>query len=156
MHGRHPGQISEPFLLTLGGEALDGFEIGAAGIRVGVCGNSEVLVSANPTFEEVRQVYPLRMTDLQRSHEEGFVRAFIEKSKQDRCISFLASPKHRRKFTVELGHFKGLDDRFSQPILPKTAHTVIETLPTAEEQGCWTICLDHFGACELGRSRTRT
>jgi hypothetical protein len=66
------------------------------------------------------------MTDLQRSHEEGFVRAFIEKSKQDRCISFLTSAKHRQKFTRELAHFKGLDERFSQPIPAKTAHTVKE------------------------------
>ena len=35
------------------------------------------------------------MIDLQRSHEEGFVRAFIEKSKQDLCISFLTSAKLR-------------------------------------------------------------
>jgi hypothetical protein len=64
------------------------------------------------------------MTDLQRSHEEAFVRSFIEKNKQDRCISFLASAQHRRKFTIELAHFKGLDERFSKPISPKTAHTV--------------------------------
>src|SRR5947209_1082028 len=82
------------------------------------------VLSDNPTFEEDREVYPFSMTDLQRSHEEGFVRAFIEKSKQDRCISFLTSAKHRRKFTGELAHFKGLDERFSQPVPAKTAHTV--------------------------------
>ena len=93
------------------------------------------MIAANPTLGEVRQVYPLRVTDLQRSHEEGLVRAFIEKSKQDRCISFLASPKHRRKFTVELAHFKGLDDRFSQPILPRTAHTVMEICQLLRSRG---------------------
>lgn len=33
-HRRHPGQISEAFLLTPGGESLDGFKVGAAGVRV--------------------------------------------------------------------------------------------------------------------------
>ena len=75
------------------------------------------------------------MTDLQRSHEEGFVRAFIEKSKQDRCISFLTSAKHRRKFTIELAHFKGLDERFSLPIPSKTAHTVKEICQLLRSKG---------------------
>src|ERR1700712_3818975 len=75
------------------------------------------------------------MTDLQRSHEEGFVRAFIEKSKQDRCIAFLTSAKHRRKFTVELAHFKGLDERFSQPIPSKTAHTAKEICQLLRSKG---------------------
>ncbi|MDQ2832683.1 MAG: hypothetical protein M3Y50_02860 [Acidobacteriota bacterium] len=75
------------------------------------------------------------MTDLQRCHEEGFVGAFIEKNKQDRSISFLASAKHRRKFTVELAHFKGLDERFSQPIPPKTAHMVKEICQLLKSRG---------------------
>jgi hypothetical protein len=75
------------------------------------------------------------MTDLQRSHEEGFVRAFIEKSKQDRCISFLASTKHRRKFTIGLAHFKGLDERFAQPIPPRTAHTVKDICQLLRSKG---------------------
>lgn len=75
------------------------------------------------------------MTDLQRSHEEGFVRAFIDRSKQDRCISFLGSAKHRRKFTVELSHFKWLDERFSYPLPPKTAHTVKEICHLLRSKG---------------------
>jgi hypothetical protein len=75
------------------------------------------------------------MTDLQRNHEEGFVRAFVEKSKQDRFISLLTSAKHRRKFTVELAHFKGLDERFALPIPPKTAHTVKEICQLLRSKG---------------------
>jgi hypothetical protein len=87
------------------------------------------------TLQVDRGVYAFFMTDLQRGHEEGFVMAFIEKNKQDRCISFLASAKHRRKFTVELAHFKGLDERFSQPISPKIAHTVSEICQLLRSKG---------------------
>ena len=97
----------------------------------------------------------LPMTDLQRSHEEGFVLAFIEKSKQDRSIAFLTSAKHRRKFTVELAHFKGLDERFSQPIPPKTAHTVKEICQLLRSKGAgqtvWIISeLSSLDGHELG------
>jgi hypothetical protein len=36
VHRRHPGQVPHAFLLTPGGESLDGFEVGAAGVRVAV------------------------------------------------------------------------------------------------------------------------
>ena len=95
------------------------------------------------------------MTDLQRIHEEGFVRAFIEKSKQDRYLSFLTSAKHRRKFTVELAHFKGLDERFSLPIPPKAAHTVKEICQLLRSKGAeqtvWIISeLASLDGLELG------
>ena len=50
-------------------------------------------------------------------------------------MSFLASAKHRRKFTVELAHFKGLDERFSQSIPPKSAHTVKEICQLLKSMG---------------------
>jgi hypothetical protein len=75
------------------------------------------------------------MTDLQRDHEEGFVRAFIEKSKQDRCLSFLSAQKNRSKFTVELSHFKWLDERFARPIPAKTAHTIKEIAALLRSKG---------------------
>ena len=34
VHRRHPGQIPQAFLVAPGGESLDGFEVGAAGIGV--------------------------------------------------------------------------------------------------------------------------
>ena len=69
------------------------------------------------------------------NHEEATVRAFIQKSKQERCIQFLASPKHRRKFTSELAHFKWLDERFAHPILPSRAHTVKEIAALLRSKG---------------------
>ena len=58
VHGRHPGQISEPFLLTPGGEALDGFEIGTAGIRVADVDGEELpeaTTALGHSLEERRQ-----------------------------------------------------------------------------------------------------
>ena len=95
------------------------------------------------------------MTELQRNHEEGFVRAFIEKSKQDRCLSFLSTQKHRPKFTVELSHFKWLDERFARPIPAKTAHTVKEIAALLRSKGAgptvWIISeQSNIDAQELG------
>ena len=50
-------------------------------------------------------------------------------------MSFLTSAKHRRKFTRDLAHFKGLDERFSQPIPAKTAHTVKEVYQLLRSKG---------------------
>jgi hypothetical protein len=75
------------------------------------------------------------MTDLQRSHEEGFVQAFVQKSKQDRCLSFLASTKHRRKLTSDLSHFKWLDERYAHSIPTKTAHTIKELSQLLRSKG---------------------
>jgi hypothetical protein len=70
--------------------------------------------------------------------EEATVRAFIQKSKQERCIQFLANPKHRHKFTSELAHFKWLDDRFAHPISPSTAHTAKEIASLLRAKGAGT------------------
>jgi hypothetical protein len=75
------------------------------------------------------------MTDLQRSHEEGFVRGFVENSKQDRCLSFLGSTKHRHKLTGDLAHFKWLDERYAHSIPAKTAHTVKEISQLLRSKG---------------------
>jgi hypothetical protein len=72
-------------------------------------------------------------------HEEATVRAFIVKSKQERCLQFLGSPKHRRKFTSELAHFKWLDERFAHPIPPSTAHTVKEIAALLRSKGAGPI-----------------
>lgn len=67
--------------------------------------------------------------------EEATVRAFIQKTKHERCIQFLASPKNRRKFTSELCHFKWLDERFAHPIPPSTAHTAKEIAALLRSKG---------------------
>jgi hypothetical protein len=48
--------------------------------------------------------------------EVATIRAFVLKGKQERFVNFLANPKHRRKFTRELAHFRGLDPRFATPV----------------------------------------
>jgi hypothetical protein len=69
------------------------------------------------------------------SPEEATIRAVIQKSKQDRCVQFLANTKHRSKFTKELAHFKWLDERFAHPISPSTAHTAREISALLRSKG---------------------
>jgi hypothetical protein len=49
----------------------------------------------------------------QTEHEQATVKAFVVRGRQERLLSFLASPKNRQKFTRELGHFSYLDQRFA-------------------------------------------
>jgi hypothetical protein len=48
-------------------------------------------------------------TTSQAEHEHATVKAFVVRGRQERFLSFLASPKSRQKFTRELGHFRCLD-----------------------------------------------
>jgi hypothetical protein len=48
--------------------------------------------------------------------EAATIRAFALKDKQERFVTFLANPKHRKKFTRELAHFRGFDPRFATPV----------------------------------------
>jgi hypothetical protein len=80
------------------------------------------------------QRYPVRMA-ISVTHEEGLVRSFIQKNKQERYLSFLTSPQHRRNFTAELAHFKWLDERFAQPIPACTAHTLQEIAKLLRKNG---------------------
>jgi hypothetical protein len=58
----------------------------------------------------------------------------------------LGHPKHRRKFTDELAHFKWLDDRFAHPIPPSIAHTSAELVQLLRKKGAgqtvWVISDD--------------
>jgi hypothetical protein len=63
--------------------------------------------------------------------------------------------KNRRKFTVELSHFKWLDERFALPIPAKTAHTVKEIAALLRSKGAgptvWIISeQSNIDAQELG------
>jgi hypothetical protein len=49
-------------------------------------------------------------------HEEGAIRAFIQRDKQERFLGFLTNPKSRKKFTASLAHFRWFDQRFATPI----------------------------------------
>lgn len=50
------------------------------------------------------------------NHEEGAIRAFVQRDKQERFLGFLANPKNRKKFTTSLAHFRWFDRRFATPI----------------------------------------
>jgi hypothetical protein len=50
------------------------------------------------------------------TEEEQLVRAFFLPEKQERYCGFLKTPKLRRKFFVEMAHFKGLDQRYQKTI----------------------------------------
>jgi hypothetical protein len=86
------------------------------------------------------------MATLQTDHEPLIVRAFIQKSKQSRCIEMLSSQRHRRKFTAELAHFKWLDERFAHLIPASTAHTAEELARLLRSKGAsesvWVISED--------------
>jgi hypothetical protein len=46
-------------------------------------------------------------------HEEAIIKAFVQRDKQERFLSFIASAKNRRKFTRELPNFPWFDKRFA-------------------------------------------
>ena len=79
-------------------------------------------------------------------HEQEFVRSFIVKARQERCIFLLSNPDRRQKFRDALPHFKWLDERFAQPISPKVAHTAAELVALLRSKGAgprvWVISED--------------
>ena len=83
---------------------------------------------------------------MSRETEEQTIRAFIQKSKQDRCCLLLANPKRRKDFTKELAHFKWIDERFSHPIPSSLAHTTEEIVSLLRKRGAgrtvWAISED--------------
>ena len=86
------------------------------------------------------------MTNDRLLHEQETVRAFILKDRRERCAYLLGHPKHRRKFTNELAHFKWLDERFANPIPSRTAHTAAELVQLLRKKGAgkrvWVISDD--------------
>jgi hypothetical protein len=55
-------------------------------------------------------------TTLQAEHEQGIVKAFVLRGRQERFSSFPSSPKNRKKFTKELAHFRWFDGRFATTV----------------------------------------
>ena len=68
-------------------------------------------------------------------HELEFVRSFIVKARQERCMFLLSNPARRKKFRDELPHFKWLDERFAHPIPAKVAHTAAELVALLRQKG---------------------
>ena len=83
---------------------------------------------------------------MSREIEEQTIRAFVQKSKQDRCCLLLGHPKRRKDFTKELAHFKWLDERFAHAIPSSVAHTPEEVASLLRKKGAgskvWTISED--------------
>jgi len=83
---------------------------------------------------------------MMNEHEEGFVRSFIEKNKQERIALMLSSVKRRKEFRPSLAHFNGLDSRYAKVIGPKVAHSADEWVRLLQAKGapatCWVISED--------------
>ena len=67
--------------------------------------------------------------------EEATVPAFVERSRQERCLYLLSDQKRRKKFTAKLSHFKWLDERFAKAIPSSTAHTAAEIAALLRKKG---------------------
>jgi len=52
-------------------------------------------------------------------HEQGAIRAFILRNKQERFLGFVSNPKSRKKLTASLAHFRWFDQRYATPIFWK-------------------------------------
>jgi hypothetical protein len=75
------------------------------------------------------------MTDIGQTHEQGVIRSFILRDRQERCAFLLSDPKRRRKFTDELAHFRWLDERFAKFIPAGAAHTASELVALLRSKG---------------------
>lgn len=76
------------------------------------------------------------------THEEGVVKSFILRPRQERVLGLLSNAKRRRTFTKELAHFKWLDPRFTKQIPPsqQSPSAIFELLKTkGSGQKCWVI-----------------
>lgn len=58
------------------------------------------------------------------------IRKFIEKTKQDRFIQFISTPKNRNKFIEELAHLNYLKWDLFTEVIDDTEQTIIKTLKT--------------------------
>jgi hypothetical protein len=80
------------------------------------------------------------------AHEQGFVRAFIQRNRQDRCLFLLEHPTRRRDFTKELAHFKWLEERYSQPVSSSRANSAHGMISLLHQKGAsatvWIISED--------------
>jgi hypothetical protein len=74
------------------------------------------------------------------NHEEELIRAFFVPTKRDRYLEMIASPKKRKRFLLELPHFKSLNPQHCFT-LPKGVHTAEEIAAFLKRKGappsCW-------------------
>jgi len=79
------------------------------------------------------------------NHEEELIKAFFVPTKRDRYLEMVANPKKRRKFLLELAHFKALDPRYCFAV-PKVEHTAEQIAAFLTRKGasssCWVTSED--------------
>ncbi|HST10046.1 MAG TPA: hypothetical protein VLL05_06700 [Terriglobales bacterium] len=78
------------------------------------------------------------------THEEAFVKAFVENQRQQRFLSFLGDPKKRVRFVREFDHLKSsfLDARFvtrlrGTPSLSPSVYSTLRKLGAPKK--CWVM-----------------
>ena len=79
------------------------------------------------------------------NHEEELVKAFFVPTKRERYLEMIAKPKKRKKFLLELPHFKALDPRYCFAI-PNVEHTAEQIAAFLTSRGapfsCWVTSED--------------
>lgn len=79
------------------------------------------------------------------NHEEQLIKAFLVPTKRERYLEMIANPKKRKKFLLELAHFKALDPRYSFAV-PKVEHTAEQIAASLTGKGappsCWVTSED--------------
>jgi len=74
------------------------------------------------------------------SHEEELIKAFFLPTKRERYLEMVAKPNKRKKFLLELSHFKALDPRYCFTV-PKVEHTAAQIAAFLTRKGappsCW-------------------
>ncbi len=77
---------------------------------------------------------------IRMNHEEELVKAFFVPTKRERYLEMVSKPKKRKKFLLELAHFKALDPRFCFAV-PKGEHTAEQIAAFLTRKGappsCW-------------------
>lgn len=79
------------------------------------------------------------------NHEEELIKAFFVPTKRERYLEMISNPKKRRKFLLELAHFKALDPRFCAAV-PKGEHSPEQIAAFLNRigapQSCWVTSED--------------
>jgi len=79
------------------------------------------------------------------NHEEELIKAFFVPTKRERYLEMIANPRKRKKFLLELSHFKALDHRYCF-VVPKVEHTAEQIAAFLTRKGatpsCWVTSED--------------
>ena len=79
------------------------------------------------------------------NHEEELIKAFFVPTKRERYLEMIANPRKRKKFLLELSHFKALDPRYCFAV-PKVEHTAEQIAAFLTRKGatpsCWVTSED--------------